>query len=76
MQRHYKLSKIEKNEIIGIIFFSAKKCLKLIVEEKILKHRLSPGGVISPNQHCRQRNNYLQGLNDKEFFGKFILVTR
>ena len=24
MQRHYKLSKIEKNGIIGIIFFSAK----------------------------------------------------
>ena len=77
MQRHYKLSKIEKNEIIGIIFFSAKKCLKLMVEEKILNHRLSSGGVISPNQHCRQRNNYLHGLNeDKDFFGKFILVTR
>ena len=47
------------------------------MEEKILKHRLSSGGVISPNQRCRQRNKYLQGLNeDKDLFSKFILVTR
>ena len=61
-----------------LYFFSAKNfCLQLIVEEKILKHRLSSGGVISPNQRCRQRNNYLQALNeDKDFFSKFILVTR
>ena len=69
MQRHYKLSKIEKNdgiiEIIYIYFFFAKKFyLQLIVEEKILKHRLSSGGVILPNQRCRQRNSHLQGLNE------------
>ena len=34
------------------------------MEEKILKHRLSSGGVILPNQRCRQRNSHLQGLNE------------
>ena len=78
MQRHYKLNKIQKNGIIGIIYFFGKIfCLQLIVEEKILKHRFSSGGVISPNQRFRQRNKYLQRLNeDKDFFTKFILVTR
>ena len=48
-----------------------------MVEEKILRHGLSSGGVISPDRRCRQRNNYLQGLNeDKDFFSKFILVMR
>ena len=47
------------------------------MEEKILKHQLSSGGAVSPTQGCRQRNNYLQGLNeDKGFFGKFILVKK
>ena len=65
MQTHYKLSKIEKNEVIGILLFICKIiCLQLTVEEKILKHRLSSGGVVSPNERCRQRNNCLRGLND------------
>ena len=47
------------------------------MKEKILKHRLSSGGVASPNQGCRQRNNCLRGLNeDKGLFSKFILFTR
>ena len=79
MQIHYKLSKIEKNGIIGIvyIFFHQNYLSPVDSGRKILKHRLSSGGVISPNQRCRQRNNCLQGLNeDKDFFSKFILVTR
>ena len=65
MQTHYKLSKIEKNEVIGILLFICKIIsLQLTVEEKILKHRLSSGGVVSPNERCRQRNNCLRGLND------------
>ena len=77
MQRYYKLSKIEKNGMIGIFFFCKIVCLQLIVEEKILKHRLSSGGVVSPNQRCRQRNNCLRGLNqDEGFISKFVLVTR
>ena len=32
--------------------------------EKILKNRLSLGGVVSPSQCCRQRNKCLQGLNE------------
>ena len=78
IERHYMLSKIEKNWIIGILLFFCKTiCLQLIVEEKILKHRLSSGGAVSPNQSRRQRNNCLWGLNEKKgFFGKFILVTR
>ena len=35
------------------------------------------GGVVSPNQGFRQRNNCLLRLNeDKGFFSKFILVKR
>ena len=78
IQRHYKLSKIEMNGVIGIIFFFCKIIsLQLIVEEKILKHQLSLGEVVSPNQGCRQRNNCLRGLSEvKGFFSKIILVTR
>ena len=44
---------------------------------KTLKYWLSSGGVVSPNQRCRQRNKYLQRLSeDKDFFSKFVLVTR
>ena len=44
--------------------------------KNIVKHRLSSGGV-SPNQRGWQRNNCLQGLNEKKgLFSKFILVTR
>ena len=47
------------------------------MKEKILKHLLSSGEAVSPNQGSRQRNNCLQGLNeDKGFFSKCILVTR
>ena len=50
IQRHYKLSKIEMNGVIGIIFFFCKIIfLQLIVEEKILKHQLGLGGNVSPN---------------------------
>ena len=39
------------------------------MEEKILKHQLSSGDAVSPDQGCRQRNNCMWGLNeDKGFF--------
>ena len=65
-------------EIIEILFFFCKIIfLQLIVEEKILKRGLRSGGVVSPNQGCRQRNNCLRGLNeDKGIFSKFVLVMR
>ena len=69
IQRHYKLSKVEINGVIRIIFFFFCKI--------ILKHRLSLGGVASPYQGCRQRNNCLGGLYEgKGFFSKLVLVTR
>ena len=77
MQLHYKFSKIEKNGIIGITFFFLQNHLSPVDSgRKILKHRLSSRGVVSPNQRCRQRNNCLRGLNeDKGFFSKLIFVT-
>ena len=69
MERHYKLSKIEKDGITEIRFFFCKKFLFPV--EKILKHRLSQEELF------HQTNKYLQGLNeDKDFFSKFILATR
>ena len=72
------MSKIEKNGIIGIIFFFCEVIyLQLILEEKILKHRPTSGRVVSPNRDCRQRNNCFRKLNEDEgFFSKFIFVTR
>ena len=58
MQRHYKLSKIERNEIIGIAFFSAKLfASNYQLEEKNLKQQLSSGRVFSTNQGCKMRNS-------------------
>ena len=37
MQRHYKLSKVEKNGMNGIFFFCKIICLQLIVEKKYCK---------------------------------------
>ena len=40
---------------------------------KVLKHRLSSGGVVSPNQGWKQRNRCLQELNEDEgFFSKMV----
>ena len=59
------------------IFFCKIICLQLIADEKIQKLWLSLGGVVSPNQGCKQTNNCLRGLNeDKDFFSKFILFKR
>ena len=58
------LSKTAKNGIIGILFFFLKNYLSQVDSgRKILKNRLSSGGIVSPNQGSRQRNNCLQGLN-------------
>ena len=45
--------------------------------KNIVKHRLSSGRVISPNERCWHRNNCLRELNeDKSLLSKSILVTR
>ena len=52
-------------------------CLPLTVEKNIVKHRLIPGEVVSPNQRCWHRNNCLRGFNkEKDLLIKSILVTR
>ena len=52
-------------------------CLPLTVEKNIVKHRLIPGEVVSPNQRCWHRDNCLRGFNkDKDLLSKSILVTR
>ena len=39
--------------------------------KKVLKHRLSSGGLVSTNQGCKYRNKCLQELNEDEgFFSK------
>ena len=47
---------IEEWNKSNYIFFPQIFYLHLRMEEKILRHRLSSGGVASPNQRCRQRN--------------------
>ena len=52
-------------------------CLPLTVGKNIVKHRLIPGEVVSPNQRCWHRDNCLRGFNkDKDLLSKSILVTR
>ena len=72
MQDDPKILQVEQNleewNNWDFIFLCKITCLQLIVEEKILKHRLSSGGVVSTNQGCRQRNICLWGLNQDKGF--------
>ena len=76
MQRHYKYSKVEKNEMNGIIFL--KNNLSLVDSGKnIGKQGWWIRETVSPNQRFWERNNYLWGLNEGNgLFSKLILVKR
>ena len=76
----WRLSKIKKNGMNGIVFVSAKffVCLSLVDNgTNIVKYRLNTGEVISTNQSCWHRNNCLLRLNEsKGLFNNFLLVKR